>query len=107
IGRITKLFVATCDIAVSRVLFLHKHDCSALRQQLRLLLKRGTWEFLPFSTQRFNSSLRVFVINEEPCVCVCAYIYIHTHTYMNLKVFLGFLRLGFKFGLCPLIPTFR
>ncbi|KAJ9586892.1 hypothetical protein L9F63_019510, partial [Diploptera punctata] len=27
-------------IAVSRVLFLHKHDCSALRQQLRLLLKR-------------------------------------------------------------------
>ncbi|KAJ9582703.1 hypothetical protein L9F63_022944, partial [Diploptera punctata] len=27
-------------IAVSRVLFLHKHDCSALRQQLRLLIKR-------------------------------------------------------------------
>ncbi|KAJ9586688.1 hypothetical protein L9F63_019726, partial [Diploptera punctata] len=33
-------FVATRDIAVSRVLFLHKHDCSALRQQLRLLLER-------------------------------------------------------------------
>ncbi|KAJ9583669.1 hypothetical protein L9F63_021985, partial [Diploptera punctata] len=28
-------------IAVSRVLFLHKHDCSALRQQLHLLLKRA------------------------------------------------------------------
>ncbi|KAJ9595182.1 hypothetical protein L9F63_013540, partial [Diploptera punctata] len=31
---------AMSTITVSRVLFLHKHDCSTLRQQLRLLLKR-------------------------------------------------------------------
>ncbi|KAJ9583089.1 hypothetical protein L9F63_022557, partial [Diploptera punctata] len=43
-------------IAVSRVLFLHKHDCSALRQQLRLLLKRimqATVQYLPEQTSNF------------------------------------------------------
>ncbi|KAJ9580438.1 hypothetical protein L9F63_024392, partial [Diploptera punctata] len=38
-GRIGKLSLLL-HIAVSRVLFLHKHDCSALSQQLHLLLKR-------------------------------------------------------------------
>ncbi|KAJ9580653.1 hypothetical protein L9F63_024164, partial [Diploptera punctata] len=41
------LFVATRDIAVSRVLFLHKHDCSALCQQLQLLPK-GFWQLFIF-----------------------------------------------------------